>query len=139
MYEYEWAPRAGCLGQPQLFELSDWPEVEQSDERHPDFVDWVNMERRKFQKAENICLDCPVFVLCGKTATAEDKKWTMRAGQWPTILVKAEAAPAHTCTAESHLPRRGGRLVPYCGRCITVQNETRDRRKRRTTAAAVIE
>lgn len=138
MTEDPWEPRAKCLGRSDEFELSDWPEPEERFEREPDpdYQDWINSERRKFAESEEVCLNCPVFVQCQESASKEDKKWTMRAGEWPTMLIRAEAYPAYMCGRPSHLGRATARHLPYCPKCLRDNNGGRISGARRPTTRA---
>lgn len=129
MSDDPWEPRVKCAENPELFEMSWWPDIPDyhkvdhwSPDRLPDtnheFVDWVNMEKRKFEKAEELCLECPVFVQCGQTSNKNDRAWTVRAGAWPRLYVQAEKAPAHVCGIESHKPANGeGFTTAHCPKC----------------------
>lgn len=121
--EDDWTPRALCLGKSDLFELSEWPD----DQSHPHYQsqieDWVNVESRKFRKAEEICLECPVFMACHNSADRNDKDYSMRAGEWPAILSKTVQAPGYKCDLPSH--GREGKLMPYCQKCVRDTNRRR--------------
>ena len=98
---------------------------------HPDFQAWIVHERDRFNKAEQICLDCPVFVQCGKNATDDDKQWSMRAAELPIMYLKASKAPQHTCTHAKHpfASLMQNFHCAYCYRYIVEKDKHNERRR----------
>lgn len=137
----DWAERANCVGHPaQLFEYQE--------KDSPLTSGMTNKVRiafnaHNFVKAEEVCIECPVFFECGENASTEDKFWTVRQGQAPGRLAsdsntsrrlgKARPKPGEprTCQAGHFLPN-GGRCMP----CRREKNKIRQRAVRAAEKAA---
>lgn len=73
-HEVELYDNADCVGEdPQLFEYDQ--------EARPglNLYEWES----RMWRAASVCVTCPVMVLCGRLATADERTWTMRGGLMP--------------------------------------------------------
>lgn len=77
-----WRSQANCIGRAELFVISDKHSRNatglDADELH-------ELNRSNFEKAEEVCLECPVFVQCGESIPMNDpiRQWTFVAGEPP--------------------------------------------------------
>lgn len=84
---------------------------------------------RNFRRAEEICIECPVFFECGASASGDEKYWTVRQGEVPGRFATEKAhyermlitgkPPANKCAR--------GHDKPEGKRCPTCKRATNDR------------
>lgn len=140
----EWASRANCKG--KAFELFEYQEKDSPLTKDMKFKERLAFNYQNFELAGEICIECPVFFQCGESATAEDKYWTVRAGEPPKRFdieseqlartgrptgSKAKPGAPRTCQRGHYLPT-GGR----CKTCKREQNTIRQREARRKAREA---
>lgn len=120
-----WADRANCAG--KAYELFEYQEKDSPLARDMDFQERRAFNATNFELAAEICIECPVFIQCGESATVEDKQWTVRAGETPTRFAyedKRNAGPKvpRVCS-KSH-------YVPNGGRCPACKNAAQQRSRK---------
>lgn len=133
----DWEERANCKGHPvELFEYQE--------KDSPLCVDMTWKQRvafnaHNFVKAEEVCIECPVFFECGANASTEDKYWTVRQGETPGRF-NTEAdhlSKVGRPTSKPGEPRtcKAGHFLPQGGRCMTCKREKNTIRQRAVRAA----
>lgn len=80
--EPAWQEQANCKG--KAFELFEYQEKDSPLTEGMKYKQRIAFNRTNFQLAEEICIECPVMLICGSSATAEEKMWTVRGGEIPT-------------------------------------------------------
>lgn len=82
-----------------------------------------SFNQRNHEVGRDICLDCPVMVTCGKKATQQDKRWTVRGGEGPlTSCIKNGSNAPPRCRHRKLDPRINWTSMkqqdkPACERC----------------------
>lgn len=137
----EWAERAACKGKP--FMLFEYQEKDSPLCTNMSQKVRVAFNDSNFEKAGEICIECPVFFECRANATELDKYWTVRGGEPPgRFAIEAEqmsklGRPSASPTGPRTCNR--GHFIPNGGRCMTCKNITRQARRdeaRATTGSA---
>lgn len=121
----DWREKAHCVLFPkQWFEV-----IERGSPRAGDLdnAELAELNRSNFRQAEEVCIECPVMFPCGDAASAEDKAYTVRGGEWP----KGTQGP---------MCRQGKHVKPGPGRCLECKKETtaRSDERRRTKSASEV-
>lgn len=128
--ERDWVHDALCQNEdPSIFTLSDRPEDRQ-------------LNKDNFEKAEEICAKCPVFMECWESATDVDKKVTMRAGAWPEEYREPKKKKTREwgfCAKGHDLSLPGARRSPTAshpeGECAACDRERGTARRKRARIA----
>lgn len=149
----QWEERANCKG--KAFELFEYQEKDSPLCEGMVYKERMAFNTANFQLAEEICIECPVFFECGANATAEEKQWTVRAGEIPGRFVeeskrynnvgrpkgaKNKNYPGRD--AGGQFAPKGPRVcqrghdVPQGGRCPTCKRESNTIRQREYRAHA---
>lgn len=142
-----WMEKANCQG--MAHELFEYQEKDSPLCAGMKYTDRVNFNGANFQLAEEICIECPVMLICEEKATPEQRYWTVRGGNAPGRFdeeskryenvgrppgsknkkPRAVAAPGDRVCKRDHVVKGGGR-------CKTCKHENNVIRQRRVRAEA---
>lgn len=102
----DWHVESACRTRPHwLFEVLT-PDEDVHELTHMELWNWNN---RNKTAAKSICATCPVKGQCASSASEEDTRWTIRAGEGPT------GHTGHALrVACPHLPRNADHLCKEC-------------------------
>jgi len=79
--EDAWQEQANCKN--KAFELFEYQEKDSPLAKDMNFQERQEFNVANFELAAEICIECPVFLQCKESASADDKYWTVRAGEMP--------------------------------------------------------
>lgn len=79
-----WQDQANCLDNTP--ELYAYQEVDSPLTAGMSFKERLEFNQTNFRLAEEICIECPVFLECGSSASDEEKFWTVRGGEPPARI-----------------------------------------------------
>lgn len=88
-----WADRANCKN--KAFELFEYQEEDSPAVAGLKIKERLEYNYRNFQRAEEICIECPVFFECGASASSDEKYWTVRQGEIPGRFATEKATYEH--------------------------------------------
>ena len=115
-----WADRANCKG--KAFELFEFQEKDSPLAAGMSFRERQEFNLTNFEIAAEICIECPVFFECKEKSTAEDRHWTVRAGEPPTrFRAETPADGGRYC--------QRGHWLPEGGRCTTCKRDAMAKRR----------
>jgi hypothetical protein len=124
----KWAERANCKN--KVFELFEYQDADSPATAGMKSKDRLEYNYNNFQRAAEICIECPVFFQCGTNATDDDKYWTVRQGEVPGRFlaekVDYEKMKARGGSVGTLVCARGHEK-PAGKRCPTCKKATNDR------------
>ena len=119
-----WQELANCAG--KAFELFEYQERNSPLCREMNFEQRLDFNRANFELASEICIECPVMLTCLSEATAEERRWTVRGGEYPhrftAELQVAQNLEAGRGDGSDFICQRG-HFVAGGGRCRTCKRE----------------
>lgn len=133
---YEWEDLANCAGKPT--ELFEYQEKDSPLTKKMTWKQRAIFNQGNFEKAAEICIECPVFFECGANATEEDRFWTVRMGEAPGRFATEAEQASKIGRPKRDGPRHchRGHFIPDGGRCTECRKINKRKHREAAKAAA---
>lgn len=133
-----WESRANCGG--AAYELFEYQDLDSPMTTGMDYRQRIAFNSMNFDRAIELCVECPVMLICGEKATDEEKYWTVRGGELPGRFHKEADKIGKLGRPKGggggpRICKRGHVAVGQCVECKKILNANRKRRSRAESAA----
>lgn len=124
----DWADEANCKG--KAYELFEYQEKDSPLAAGMNFQERMELNATNFELAAEVCIECPVFFQCRESASADEKRWTVRGGEVPTRFTyeKNQAVANQERTGKTRRCQRN-HVVEGGGRCKACKREAMKKRR----------
>jgi hypothetical protein len=135
-----WEEQANCKG--KAFELFEYQDTDSPLTDGMNYRTRMEFNKVNYELASEICIECPVMLECGESASAQEKHWTVRGGLMPGRFEYESKRYDNNGRPRSKGDDRicqRGHVVKGGGRCPVCKKATNERARARKAAERGVE